>query len=121
MMVKDSSSNLRSMTDRAILQVLGQAFQQMRLSRNIAQEELAAMAGVDRTTIGKLEAGRPATLLTVVQILRALGELDRLGSFKEAQTVSPLQLLAQKKKERRKASGARTKKRTTDAGEKSEW
>jgi transcriptional regulator with XRE-family HTH domain len=120
-MSKNINMDFQSMTDRAILQVLGQTFQQMRLSRNIAQEELAAMAGVDRTTIGKFEAGRPASLLTVVQILRALGELDLLGSFKEAQTVSPLQLLAQKKKERQKASGTRAKKRTTAAGEKSEW
>ncbi len=120
-MSENINMNFQSMTDRAILQVLGHAFQQIRLSRNISQEELAAMAGVDRTTIGKLEAGRPATLLTVVQILRALGELDRLGPFKEAHTVSPLQLLAQKKKERQKASGARTKKRTSAAGEKSEW
>jgi DNA-binding XRE family transcriptional regulator len=70
----------------------------MRLERNMSQAEVAKRAGLDRTTIVKLEAGRAATLLTVVQVLRAIGKLEVLDGFHEEPKLTPYQLVEQQEK-----------------------
>jgi transcriptional regulator with XRE-family HTH domain len=99
--------NWQSMADPAIVREIGNNIQQMRLNKNMTQQKLAEISGVNRVTISRMESGRPATLLTLVQILRALGKLDILDSFYEDARVSPVQLLRMKKKQRQRASGTR--------------
>jgi hypothetical protein len=53
---------------------------------------------LDRTTVVKLEAGRAATLLTVVQVLRAMGRLEVLDAFHEEPRISPMMALEQEAK-----------------------
>ena len=60
-------------TDQAHLTELGRRIRQRRLERNWTQAQLAEAAGLDRTTIGGLEREGSATLLSLVQVLRALG------------------------------------------------
>ena len=56
----------------------------------------------------KLEAGRAATLLTVVQVLRALDKLDLLDAFHEEPQPTPYMLVEMQekylKKQRKRAS-----------------
>ena len=92
------------MADPAIVRELCANLKQMRLQKNLSQAELAMRAGLDRTTISRMEAGRAATLLTFVQILRALDKLDLLNTFWEEPVLSPMQILKQQKKQRKKAS-----------------
>lgn len=61
-----------------ICRTLGERVRQLRLARNIAQQELAAMAGVSLSTVRRLESGGQATLLTLVQVAQALGAVDGL-------------------------------------------
>lgn len=77
---------------------LGKELRRMRLERNLSQAEVAKRAGLDRTTIVKLEAGRAATLLTVVQVLRAIGKLEVLDGFHEEPKPTPYQLVEQQEK-----------------------
>ena len=76
----------------------------MRLSKNWSQSQLAQHAGLDRVTISRMENGRAATLLTIVQILRALDKLYVLNTFNEEPEVSPLQMLREQESQRLKAS-----------------
>ncbi|MFH2037335.1 MAG: helix-turn-helix transcriptional regulator [Candidatus Zixiibacteriota bacterium] len=99
--------NWQSMADPAIVREIGQYLQQMRLNKNLSQRQLAEISGVNRVTISRMEGGRAATLLTIVQILRALGKLDILNIFYEDARVSPLQLLQLKKNRRQRATGTR--------------
>ncbi len=91
-------------TDTTIVRSLGQAIKQMRLRRNITQDMLAEKAGVDRATIGRMEKGSASTLLTLVQVLRALDQLAVLDAFERENEVSPLQELKRQQKQKERAS-----------------
>ena len=94
--------------DPAIVRELCGNLKQMRLSKNWSQSELAKHSGIDRVTISRMENGRASTLLTFVQILRALDNLYVLNVFNEEPEVSPLKLLKLQAKERKKASHKRS-------------
>ncbi|MEK8024538.1 helix-turn-helix domain-containing protein [Pseudaquabacterium rugosum] len=60
--------------DPAIARAFGQALVAMRREVNISQENLALLAGVDRSYMGKLERGQGApNLAAIVRIAAALG------------------------------------------------
>ncbi len=107
-----------NLSDPAILEKVGAGLQQLRLKKNITQDELSKISGLDRTTISQLENGRAATLLTLVQVLRALDELELLNVFSVEQEISPLAMAKFKKKSRRRAS---KKKYSKTDKEQSEW
>ena len=71
----ESNINWKGMKDAAVVAQLGKELRRMRLDANLSQAVVAERAGLDRTTVVKLEAGRAATLMTVVQVLRALDKL----------------------------------------------
>lgn len=100
--------NWKVLKDEQVVQRLGKELRRMRLARDLSQAEVATRAGLDRTTIVKLEAGRAATLLTVVQVLRAMDRLDVLDLFHEEPQPTPYMLVeAQEKylkKQRKRAS-----------------
>jgi DNA-binding XRE family transcriptional regulator len=98
--------NFYGMSDKAILREIGRRVKQRRLTKNLTQESLAEMAGVNRMTIVKLEQGKPSTLLTFVQVLHALGNLDGLANFLHDQGPSPLQVAKMKGKKRSRASSS---------------
>lgn len=53
---------------------LGRAVAEIRRQRHLTQQELAALSGLDRTWLAKLERGRSATVLDhLLRILRRLG------------------------------------------------
>ena len=95
------------MADPAIVKEICQSLRQMRLNKNLSQQKLADLSGVNRTTISRMEAGRAATLLTVVQVLRALDKLDILNTFRQEPEISPVKLLKLQERQRKKASPTR--------------
>jgi transcriptional regulator with XRE-family HTH domain len=96
--------NWYAMTDLAILQKVGRSIQQVRLNQNVSQQELATRTGLSRRTVGEVEGGRPASLLTFVQLLRGLGRLDILDSFESSAVISPLQAARLARQQRHRAS-----------------
>ena len=99
-----SNNKSSAQSDPAIVRELCANLKQMRLNRNISQTRLAELSGLDRGTISRMENGRAATLLTLVQVLRALDNLSVLDAFKEEQEISPLQMMKQPEGQRKKAS-----------------
>lgn len=95
------------MTDNAILQQLGAFIKEIRLSQNKTQQELATAAGVNRSTIVQLENGNSATLISFIQVLRALGKLDLFERFQQPTIISPLLLAKQELLKRKRATGKR--------------
>ncbi|MES2125217.1 MAG: helix-turn-helix transcriptional regulator [Gemmatimonadota bacterium] len=81
------------MTDAEVVREIGERLQGYRLQQNRTLEEVALAAGVSYRTARRAEAGesRPA-LVTVVQLLRALGRLEALDAFLPAPTISPIQM-----------------------------
>ena len=100
--------NWKILNDEKVLEQLGKELRRMRLERNLSQAKVAERAGLDRTTVVKLEAGRAATLLTVVQVLRAIGKLELLDAFHEVPQPTPYMLVeaqAEYLKKQRKRAG----------------
>lgn len=110
MMQFSYNKNWYGLTDNAIIEVLCKSMKQMRLNKNISQEELAQKSGVNRVTISRMETGKAINLLTLVQLLRALQQLDLLGYLNIEPEISPMLLMEQQQKLRKKASSPRTKK-----------
>ena len=85
--------NFSVMTDSKIVETICQGIKKIRLDKNLSQDKLSKLSGIDRTTISRLEAGRAANLLTLVQLLRALDRLDLLNIFQIENEISPIRIL----------------------------
>ncbi|MCA8833340.1 helix-turn-helix domain-containing protein [Hymenobacter pini] len=93
-----------ALTDLAAVKEIGRNLQLIRLNQDISQQELATQTGLSRLTISQVENGRPASTLTLVQLLRALGRLDVLEVLEESATISPLQAAKLARQQRQRAS-----------------
>lgn len=109
--------NWETMTDKTIVNHLCLQLRQLRLDQNMTQDQLAERSGLGRATISRIEKGQSVSLLTLIQMLRALNRLDLLDAFHQVSPeISPLRLLMEQKP-RYRASG----KRSSDDKEPSEW
>jgi transcriptional regulator with XRE-family HTH domain len=98
----NTNINWKLLTDEQVLEKLGGELRRMRLERNLSQANVAERAGVDRTTVVKIEAGKGNSLMNLVQVLRALGRLELLDGFHEEPRISPMMALEQEAKYYRK-------------------
>ena len=96
--------DFRSMSDRAILILLGDRINRQRLNQNMAQVALAKHAGVARIVVQRLENGLGCKLENLIRILRVLGLLTQLETFLPEPGLSPIQLAKLKGHERQRAS-----------------
>lgn len=56
-----------------ILRLFGERLRELRIERNLSQEQLAELAGLDRNYIGQIErAERNVALVNIVRIAKAL-------------------------------------------------
>ncbi len=117
-MMEKSIKYWHAMSDPAILELLGKYIQQTRLQQNKTQEQVATAAGLNRSTVVQIENGGGGTMISFVQILRALEQLQILENFEVKQQISPLQLakLEQNKRQRASAKKVNQNKKT-----KSDW
>ena len=106
-----------SMSDNSIVSIIGEYIKHERLNQNKTQAEIAKSAGINRWTISKIENGEPISLLSLIQILRALNSLHIFNEFKIETQLSPLELA---KLEKQKRQRARKENNTTNKKE-SEW
>ncbi len=92
------------MSDYQILREIGRRLKRKRLEKNMTQQKIADITGLDRTTVGKVEQGTPFGVLTLVQILRGLEALEEIDAFLPEAGFSPLELARMKGMERKRAS-----------------
>ena len=78
-----------SMSDDAILNVIGEQFKQMRLNARMSQADLAKVSGLSRNTISAMETGRNVSIANAIILLRYLKKLDVLDAFRTAAPISP--------------------------------
>ena len=96
--------DIYGMSDRAVLREIGHRLKRKRLSKNLSQQKLAELAGLNRTTISDIEIGKGTSLLTLIQVLLGLNSLEELDTFMPDLEISPLQLARMKGKQRQRAS-----------------
>lgn len=92
-----------AMSDTAIITEIGNFIKEERLSRNKTQAQIARDAGINRWTLGQIENGESVTLLSLIQILRALDLLQLLDIFKIEKKISPIELAKLERKKRQRA------------------
>ncbi len=75
----------------------------IRLSRNITQAQLAEEAGVSLRTIGRLEKGQGVSLDTFIRVMMALGIQQSLETLMPDPTVRPIERVGFNAGERKRA------------------
>jgi transcriptional regulator with XRE-family HTH domain len=98
---------LQAMTDDAIASAIGARLQELRLKKNLSQEQIAEEAGISRQTLINLLRGK-GTMVNLVAVLRAIGELERLASLIQQIQPSPLQVIKMAGTKRVRATGVRS-------------
>jgi transcriptional regulator with XRE-family HTH domain len=102
-----------SMSNNAILKLLGAQVKQMRLNKNLTQSQISVDSGLSRSAIIDLENRGKGTMSSLVQVLRALGKLEILNHFITEAPVSPVQIAKLHGKQRQRASRVPVNKKNT--------
>lgn len=80
---------------------LGRHLRNLRLRQNLDQRALAARAGIALNAVKNLEAGKGATVGSLIRLLRTVGRADWIRALAPAVSISPLQMLKAKPSRRR--------------------
>lgn len=117
-MMEKSIIYWHAMSDPAILELLGKYIQQTRLQQNKTQKQVATAAGINRSTLVQIENGGGSTMISFIQILRALEQLQIFEHFEVKPQISPLQLAKLEQNKRQRAS---SKNKSKYKKTKSDW
>ncbi len=101
---------MNAMSDKAMTEYIGAFVRHHRMEQNRTQEELAAAAGISRSTLSLLERGETVTVNTLIQVLRVIDQLSALATFEVIETLSPLALAKLQKEKRQRVRGTSQKK-----------
>ena len=102
--------DLSSAPINAITDALCRQLNEVRLSRNISQSDLAREAGVSRSTLTRLAAGQSISLDSFVRVMNALGLTSRLAVLLPDTRIRPVERLKFGKKQRQRARAQKVKK-----------
>jgi len=118
-MTDKSFTIFASMNDKALAEQIGLFARHYRMKQNKTQDELAAAAGVSRSTLSLLERGETVTVNTLIQVLRVLDQLQVFAAFEVRDTLSPLALAKMQKVKRQRASSKSVKR--NENREETDW
>lgn len=82
------------MNDEEILKKIGAKLKEIRVERNMKQKELSERSGLSMFSISQIETGHNTSILSLVQILKALDRMDMIGPLLKDKEVDP-ELVAQ--------------------------
>ena len=82
-------NDIYTLTDTAIVTIIGKKLKAARLKQNITQQSLAEAANISLSTIKKIEKGEICTFDALLRMLRTLGMLDTLQQLVEEEQMSP--------------------------------
>lgn len=88
-----------SLTEDDIIKEIGIRLKNIRIQRNLSQEELGRMIGKSKSDISAIENGKPITMKSFIRLLRYVDRLEQLDKILLVSTISPY-YVEEKKKER---------------------
>ncbi len=107
-----------SMSDKALVETIGNFVKHHRLSQNKSQSDVAKAAGISRSTLSLLERGEKVSLGSLIQVLRILDLLHIMEVFKISEEISPIEYAKLQKNKRQRAS---KKNKPIKPNEESKW
>ncbi len=106
-----------TLTDAALLKLIGERLARLRLAKNLTQAQLAEQAGLGLRTVQRLELGAAATQLSgFVRVCRVLGLVEQFEALIPEAAASPIAQLKQQGRRRQRATG-----KQEAAGEPKKW
>ena len=97
------------LSDTAVIKELGKRLARRRIHDGLSQDTLAEESGLSRNPVTRLEGGESIQLASFIRMLRMLRLLDNLDGVAPEHTISPVQLMAMRGKERRRAPRQRSR------------
>ena len=91
------------MSDGALVETVGYFIKYHRLNQNKSQSDVAASAGISRSTLSLLERGKKISLGNLIQVLRVLDLLYIMDIFKVSNEVSPIEYAKLQKNKRQRS------------------
>jgi len=91
------------MSNPAVMQLIGQRIKEIRLRKNMTQQEIATRAGISALSVVNLEKGKYVSLSILIPILRELRHLDKFDFLLPEPPVSPILLKKLQGKKRQRA------------------
>lgn len=107
--------NFQNASSEQIIEALGQRLNEIRLSLNITQAQLAKEAGVSRSTLTRLADGQPISMDSFVRVMQALKLSDQLAALLPDPSIRPVDRVRLDGNERQRASRSSTNKTNNDA------
>jgi len=98
--------NFEACSDKAIAEEIGKRIDQIRLEKNMTQEQIAKEIGLSAVSYRNLIKGE-GKFQNIIAVIRALGRIDLVEAFIPDSHFSPLEMLKCKGKVRQRASGCR--------------
>jgi transcriptional regulator with XRE-family HTH domain len=105
-----SYTEWKAMSDKSLLETIGNFIQSHRLNQNKSQKQVASAAGISRSTLSLLERGEKVRIDSLIQVLRVLDLLNIMDVFKIQNQISPLEYAKLKKNQRKQASPGKSSK-----------
>ena len=99
-----SYTEWQAMSDKSLMETIGIFIQSHRLNQNKSQDQVAAAAGISRSTLSLLERGEKTRIDSLIQVLRVLDLLYIMEMFKIHEQISPVEYAKLRKKQRKQAS-----------------
>lgn len=106
------SSERRLKTPETISQEIGRRLEQLRLSRNITQAQLAQDAGISERTLRRLESGDNPTLDSLIRVLTSLKIQQNVDLLVPDPRIRPIERVRTKGVERQRSSSTKPTKKT---------
>ena len=103
----DCKLDFSTSSSTAIAAALCKRLEEIRLSKNISQAEVAREAGISRSTVTRIADGQSISLDSFIRVAKALGLADHLAAFLPDPEVRPVELVSHEGQHRRRASGKR--------------
>jgi len=91
----------------AIAATLCKRLEEIRLSKNISQADIAKQAGVSRSTMTRIADGQSISLDSFIRVVKALGLADHLAALLPDPEVRPVELVRHEGRHRRRATAKR--------------
>lgn len=95
------------LSDEVVLADLGRRLTRRRIALDLTQTELARQAGVGKRTLERIEAGESSQTTNLIRVLRALGLLPRLELLVPSEAPSPMAVLRQQGRVRKRVRRSR--------------